>query len=645
MIHLIIIYRCCIFHKQEEQTLTTYWSLRKSLDKFRFVSAYNADKSQLSTDFVLKYGQSYLDQIDFKLLFKSDIPGWEKMNIDGLYKPPMNSKNTKFILESKAQWAEDENIKLDMMYDSNEAQPSINMTLSSSIFQTNQFSCNANLKKNVKIDAVYSYGKDDYRLNVAIAAAQLTQSSANFILTLPGSRHSVHYKFELESPKKVVLMHLNSRLFPLKIQSTAASRNGRQLMTAIVSIPAVGITEWRFNIDTIRDKTARITLFWAPRRSISLNLSQTRSELSAKLRTPFEFLETFDIICKYDLSKTTFSTTVSLNQKKIEVNASMPSETSIALSIKTPFGGFRKISLDASITLEPDYKVALVYSQDRQEFKLDGKLVVNESDVKVKFDVALNNKKISIETEVKYEYDYNVFIAVTTPFKAYGEMRLDAFLTWHDTTVGLTYKHNQRQLLSLKVTARADSEVSLAVEIKTPFEGFHNISLKISEVSRPVYLAKFTYTHDENKVELMAKYDDGPKKTNTTSADYGGDENYEGYEDPDYDNRQEDYGMGVNATPTEDKQIFALEGVFNDQKMATEIALVTGSSSTGEKFDFSINMETPFDFLSNAKLSTSYEKALAGSREGTWSYRVNGAAEYNDFKVVNGKIVRYNCKW
>jgi len=577
----------------------TCWRLTEQEEVFNFGVAYNT----MSADFAIDYGDSFTDPMELLLTLKSDIPGWEEMSIEGRYE---HSNGTQFLLESKARWAKQENVKFNLACYFHTVQPSINMTLSSSLFETSKLSGSLKLDKNFKADLVFSHGRSNYRFNVAVVAPQLTQWSAHFIFTIPNDKHALHLKFELESIKKAILLHLDSRLLPIKIQGTATSRNGRQLLTSLISIPAAGITEWRLNADSAKGKS-RATIFWGPRQSISLNLSHSRLELSFKLRTPFSFLKSFDINCKSNPSKTEFNAVVSYNSDKITLDVSLPSETSISLMVKTPFPGYRKTSLHASYNLEPNYTVYLIYKQDRQQFEIDGKLSILERNAKFSFDVSLNNKKFTLTSNI-YQENESVggIVTITTPFLKNNMMSLNSFISWDENYIAkVIYEHDSKKLFELQSEFIDSDYVGLNLQINTPFPGFRNIGLNVSEHIRPDYLVTFTYVQEDYKLHFQAEYRDKNPNSNSSRQNPRGyqEETEYGY----YDDDQNEYNGDTVDNTTQEVLKIVLEGSISDQKIATEISMTTRTNSTDSLFDTSVTLETPFAAMPRARFSTHYE--------------------------------------
>ena len=343
------------------------------------------------------------NQNDVKLIFKSTIPGWEQVDFEGNFEQPKSPKDAKYSLKSRLRWPNYNNIKFKMELDLNEQNRIFNVMLSSSLFETQKFSSNIDLRKNTKINMLYSYGKTNHRAKITVISP--LQWSASFNLAKPKDYQAIYLKFELESANKLILVHSNTKQFPFKFKIATSSPKNRQMLTALLSIPAVGIPEWRLNAEINEGKTAILSVFWAPRSSISLNLSSMPSELSAKLRTPFSSLKTLDISCKYDLSKQEIGLLVNFNSKTITMDAFMPDATSVSVLIKTPFKDYKEIKIDASFAFDESFV-----------FSLNG---------------SNNGKKMSAEASFALGSDpicdsFNTSIVIETPFDFLRRAKLSA---------------------------------------------------------------------------------------------------------------------------------------------------------------------------------------------------------------------------
>ena len=202
----------------------------------------------------------------------------------------------------------------------------------------------------------------------------------------------------------------------------------------------------------------------------------------------------------------------------------------------------------------------------------------------------------------------------------------------------------------LKITADLSNlkDNNVSIVITTPFEGFNQLTLKGSVVTEPHVLVTFNYIQDDYTIQFKCKYDQGQTSLtagnstytaepsyansteyNATSTDYYDTDTSTRYyttQGPNYDYEENGYFTNGNGEPTETFHTFSLEGTFNDQKIATTVSVTEGSTSTGYKFNVSADVETPFEFLRNAKILTSYEE---DSQENGFKYLHELNLEYN----------------
>ena len=494
-----------------DQTLNTQFDLNEAEETVTMTASYNSLQHQMSADFSLNYGEV----IDYKLLLKSNIAGWEQMSFDGKF------DSIYFIVISNAQWSESDSFEFTFAH--NFKNITVNMVKSSAHLENITLSANLDLN-NTKAEVVFVNGKDKYQSNVAITASELTQWSAKFMLTSPQDKHSLDIKFELENSKREILFHLQSIYFPVKLQISTASRSERQLLTASVSIPSLGVQEWRLNADTSKGTTARIIVFWAPRQSISLNLINDDSKLSFKLKTPFEIVKTLAVVCSYHLTNRNINTIFTHNNRKVIVNVSMPNDSSVSMQITTPFHRFRQISFNAN----------LIYQQLQANPKRDC------IEAAFAFAASLNNKKITFEmaanTSGSEAADFAVNIS--TPFKGFNKVSLHAsfeltpiyklafgynddrqvfkFLSSFesaetDTEVVFEIVLNTKKL---SVVAALENQSKAWINIQTPFNGFRKINLGLSLVTDTDFAAKLSYQQDRYLFELNGKYESSPSGLN-----------------------------------------------------------------------------------------------------------------------------------
>lgn len=172
-----------------------------------------------------------------------------------------------------------------------------------------------------------------------------------------------------------------------------------------------------------------------------------------------------------------------------------------------------------------------------------------------------------------------------------------------------------------KITA--DLSISMGTDfsivIQTPFEGFNKLNLNGSLITEPYYSARLSYDQDDYRIQLKGEYKD--ENSRNTFRNYTSDYDYE-------------YGMNNSTISSYENEegnvgtsIFYLEGIFNDQKMATNASLTTEYSATGYKFDASVDVETPFDFFRHGKLSTQYK---TDNIEGYSKQLLETSVEYNE---------------
>ena len=163
--------------------------------------------------------------------------------------------------------------------------------------------------------------------------------------------------------------------------------------------------------------------------------------------------------------------------------------------------------------------------------------------------------------------------------------------------------------------------------MSTPFEGFNYMKMSGSLFTEPNLEAKLTYDSDGYIIQFKGLYNDGGTAENTGNSSRPFD-----YEDALY---PYDYEDARNATDENQGlklyvETLILEASFNDQKMSTEASLVTGYGPMGYKFNSSIIIDTPFNFLYHAKLFAAYEEEY---KNGYFSQLAEGSAEYNQFEV------------
>ena len=243
-------------------------------------------------------------------------------------------------------------------------------------------------------------------------------------------------------------------------------------------------------------------------------------------------------------------------------------------------------------------------------------------DLKVNLDVSSFKEIISFESEVKGDNKgFNTFISILTPINGYNVMRLDVFSTWNPLfKAGVVYKQNYQQLFQFNIDVLpSEEDLKLIILMKTPFKGFQNIQLNASQTTGPqyqgykiLYLDSITYIQDDLKFQLKA--------------------NYDLYDEPDYEYDREFSNITSNNEGVHKEVIKVnLEGSINDQKITTDLSMMTQDSSTGYKFNFSVVTETPFDLIRRVNISANYQEELKnGIRDDNWKV----TAEYNDFEVA-----------
>jgi len=151
------------------------------------------------------------------------------------------------------------------------------------------------------------------------------------------------------------------------------------------------------------------------------------------------------------------------------------------------------------------------------------------------------------------------------------------------------------------------------ININTPFEDFENIRFNVSQASAPQYHITFTYIQIDLKFQLKA--------------------NYDLYDEPDYEYDREFSNITSNNEGVHKEVIKVnLEGSINDQKITTDLSMMTQDSSTGYKFNFSVVTETSFDFMRHATLFTLYEEEYSPASGHLYQHG-EGLVKYNEFGV------------
>ena len=153
------------------------------------------------------------------------------------------------------------------------------------------------------------------------------------------------------------------------------------------------------------------------------------------------------------------------------------------------------------------------------------------------------------------------------------------------------------------------------------------MSLSGSFFTETNHEAILTYNNDGYTIQLKDLFNDGrtAEITGNNSRPFDYEEALYPYDDENARNPIiEDQGLILNV------ETLILEAFFNDQKVSTEASLVTGYGPMGYKFNSSIIIETPFDFLHHAKLNTAYEEEY---KNGRIRQHAEGSAEYNEFEV------------
>ena len=123
--------------------------------------------------------------------------------------------------------------------------------------------------------------------------------------------------------------------------------------------------------------------------------------------------------------------------------------------------------------------------------------------------------------------------------------------------------------------------------MSTPFEGLNYMSLSGSLLTEPDhYEVTLAYNSDGYTVHLKGTYNDG----------------------------HSDEIKPYRELPPE-VSTYVLEGLINDQKVTAEASLATACCF---KYNISLSIETPFDFLRQAKVFHRFEEKYLGEDEDTF---------------------------